>query len=205
MTINESKSHSRDEDIQKTIFITGATSGIGYYAAVKLISLGHNLIIPCRNLDRANNLLSLLEKESILQYNFRGSISLPIMDLSDLNSINKCVSQIISNNLKLDILILNAGLQYTGSKTPKWSKQDIELTFAVNHLAHQYLTELLLPLLKRSKQPRIVITSSEVHNPRTSGGRIGMPACGALAADKLILNKTNARPKCRMNMRHNKY
>ena len=41
-----------------TIFITGGSSGIGYQAALKLISLGHNMILPCKNISRANELLT---------------------------------------------------------------------------------------------------------------------------------------------------
>ena len=35
------------------IFITGGSSGIGYQAVLKLISLGHNIILPCKNIYRA--------------------------------------------------------------------------------------------------------------------------------------------------------
>ena len=41
-----------------TIFITGGSSGIGYHAALKLISLGHNIILPCKNIYRANEVLT---------------------------------------------------------------------------------------------------------------------------------------------------
>ena len=72
--------------------------------------------------------------------------------------------------------MLNAGLQYSGSKQPQWSKQGFELTIAVNHLAHQALLEQLLPLLLLSKNPRLVITASEVHDPNSAGGKVGAPA-----------------------------
>lgn len=72
--------------------------------------------------------------------------------------------------------MLNAGLQYTGERQPRWSAQGIELTFAVNQLAHQVLATALLPLLKAASRPRVVITASEVHNPASGGGRVGKPA-----------------------------
>ena len=76
----------------------------------------------------------------------------------------------------LDGLLLNAGLQYAGHRQVRWSAQGLELTIAVNHLAHQRLAMDLLPLLLRSAAPRLVITASEVHNPASGGGRVGRPA-----------------------------
>ena len=41
------------------------------------------------------------------------------MDLSDLKSIDSLCYELKNKRLKIDVLILNAGLQYTGSKTPR--------------------------------------------------------------------------------------
>ena len=48
------KSNSFQERKPLTIFITGGSSGIGYEAALNLISLGHKIILPCKNIFRAN-------------------------------------------------------------------------------------------------------------------------------------------------------
>ena len=98
------------------------------------------------------------------------------MDLSDLKSIDSSCSELKKRRLNIDVLILNAGLQYTGSKTPRWSSQGIELTFAVNHLSHFYLTQKILPFINMSNDPKIIITSSEVHNPSSGGGKVGAKA-----------------------------
>ena len=50
-----------------------------------------------------------------------------------------------------DVLVLNAGLQYTGSFYPKVSKQGIEITFAVNHLAHFYLVNVLKDFIRNKE------------------------------------------------------
>ncbi len=160
----------------RTILITGATSGIGYQAAVRLINLGNNLIITCRNKSRKEKLFNKL-KEDLLRYNdLKDNFLLPIVDLSDLESIETFTQQILKDEITLDSLILNAGLQYTGSNLIKWTKQNIELTFAVNHLSHFYLTNSLIRTLFKSDSPRIIITSSEVHNPSLPGGRVGFRA-----------------------------
>ena len=76
----------------------------------------------------------------------------------------------------IDTLVLNAGLQYSGMVEPRWSAQGFELTIAVNHLGHQALLQQLLPLLIRSTAPRLVVTASEVHDPTSAGGKVGLPA-----------------------------
>ncbi len=159
-----------------TIFITGGSSGIGYQAALKLISYGHNMILPCKSTSRANELLTNIFNQFPAQLSKKGNIYTPIMDLSDLKSIDSICLEIKKRRLKIDILIMNAGLQYTGSKKPRWSTQGIELTFAVNHLSHFYLTQKILPLIDKSNDPKIIITSSEVHNPKSGGGRVGSKA-----------------------------
>ena len=159
-----------------TIFITGGSSGIGYQAVLELISLGHKIILPCKDLSRANDVLTSLFNNLPCNLNEKGNIYTPIMDLSDLKSIETLCSVLKKRKLNIDVLILNAGLQYTGSKTPRRSTQGIELTFAVNHLSHFYLSQNLLPLINRSKDSKIIITSSEVHNPMSSGGRVGAKA-----------------------------
>ena len=169
--LNKSKTDKR-----LTIFITGGSSGIGFQAALRLISLGNNIILPCKNIFRANQVLTHIFNQLPCDLLEKGSIYTPIMDLSDLNSIDSLCSEVKKRELNIDVLILNAGLQYTGSKTPRRSTQGFELTFAVNHLAHFYLTKNLIPLINRSNDSRIIITSSEVHNPMSSGGRVGARA-----------------------------
>ena len=67
-------------------------------------------------------------------------------------------------------------MQYTGSFYPKVSKQGVELTFAVNHLAHFYLVNILKDLIRDEEESKIIITSSDVHDPKSSGGNIGKKA-----------------------------
>ncbi len=170
------KSNSSKKDKPLTIFITGGSSGIGYQACLNLISLGHNIILPCKNIVRANEVLTNIFNELPAELSKKGELYTPIMDLCDLKSIDLLCSDVKKKHLKIDVLILNAGLQYTGSKVPRRSAQGIELTFAVNHLAHFYLTKKILPFLTKSEDPKIIITSSEVHNPNSAGGKVGAKA-----------------------------
>ena len=170
------KINNEKKDKSLTIFITGGSSGIGYQAVLKLIALGHNIILPCKNISRANEVLTKLFNQLPCGLSKKGHISTPVMDLSDLNSIDSLCSEVKKKRVNIDVLILNAGLQYTGSKVARRSTQGFELTFAVNHLSHFYLTQNLLPLIRRDTNSKIIITSSEVHNPKSSGGRVGAKA-----------------------------
>jgi protochlorophyllide reductase len=149
------------------IVMTGASSGIGLAAAKRFAEAGHRLTLPCRNQTRADALAAALPD---------AEVTLPVCDLADLSSVERLTNGLLDEGTPIDTLVLNAGLQYSGAREPRWSAQGFELTLAVNHLAHQALLQRLLPLLLRSPQHRVVVTASEVHDPATPGGRVGLPA-----------------------------
>ena len=146
--------------------ITGASSGIGRLAAERLQQRGHRLTVICRSQERAEQTLGWLSGDSRVL----------LADLADLDQVQAIDQALLEKDEALDGLLLNAGLQYAGHRQVRWSAQGLELTIAVNHLAHQRLAMDLLPLLLRSAAPRLVITASEVHNPASGGGRVGRPA-----------------------------
>ena len=148
------------------ILLTGGSSGIGFEAATLLLKAGHHLTLPCRDATTA----------AALRERLGGRIETPICDLADLSSIDRCAASLLAKGEPIDTLVLNAGLQYSGGAEPRWSAQGYELTIAVNHLGHQALLQQLLPLLLRGTAPRLVVTASEVHDPSTAGGKVGLPA-----------------------------
>ena len=166
------------------VLLTGGNSGIGLQAAMQLLQAGHRLTVLCRDAASAERLGQVLApvaqqapaEQPLANQSLGPRLATPIGDLSDLTSIARCAAELLTAGEPIDSLVLNAGLQYSGASEPRWSAQGFELTFAVNHLAHQALLQRLLPLLLRGTAPRLVVTASEVHDPTTAGGKVGQPA-----------------------------
>ncbi|MBO8231691.1 light-dependent protochlorophyllide oxido-reductase [Prochlorococcus marinus str. MU1402] len=160
----------------KNILITGGNSGIGFFAIINLLKTKNNLYVVIKNEFRKNEFLKKIEKYFDKNHLGKFLNIIENCDLSDLKNINKIKDFFISKKIFLDVVVLNAGLQYTGSFYPRVSKQGIELTFAVNHLAHFYLVNILKDFVRDKEESRIIITSSDVHDPKSSGGNIGKKA-----------------------------
>ena len=161
---------------EKNILITGGNSGIGLFATINLLKTKNNLYVPIRSSSRRDEFLSRLLIYFDKNYLEKYLNLIENIDLSNLENIQIIGDYFIQKNIFLDIVILNAGLQYTGSFYPKVSRQGIELTFAVNHLAHFYLVQILVGIINNKKESRIIITSSDVHDPKSSGGNVGEKA-----------------------------
>ena len=162
----------------RRILITGGSSGIGLEASKQLMQRGHQLILLCRTEERCSETVKTLAAGKAEQITAKGIA----INLKSLEEIETGCNRLLQLNEPIDTLILNAGIQNVGIKNPQFTNQGIEETFCINHLAHQLILMRLLPLLQKSKKPRLVITSSEVHNPTSGGGRVGKPATlGTLA------------------------
>jgi NAD(P)-dependent dehydrogenase (short-subunit alcohol dehydrogenase family) len=83
-----------------------------------------------------------------------------IADLSSQAAVRRLAAEVLDRYPKLDVLINNAGAMYG---TWKLTKDGIELTWAVNHLAPFLLSKLLLHRLKESAPARIITTASHAH------------------------------------------
>ena len=138
------------------ILITGSTDGIGKRTALELANKGHTLFIHGRDEIRVKQVLTELSEMSG-NPGHKGITA----DLSSLDAVARMASRVSTETDTLDVLINNAGVL---SKDFKLSHDGLELTFAVNHLAHFYLTNRLLPLIRNSNNGRIINVSSDVHS-----------------------------------------
>ena len=137
---------------KKIALVTGPTSGIGYVTALELSRKGFDLILVARNEGKVRNLQKVIGEAVKTDF-----VS---CDLSSISSVNKAVEEIKSRYSKIDVLVNNAGLIV---QTKQFSEDQIELTFATNHLGPFILTTGLIDLLKAGDRARIVHVSSEAH------------------------------------------
>ena len=148
-----------------SVLVTGGNSGIGFECARALARAGRHVVIASRSRRASQEAVQKIAAESGTD-----RIEAMDLDLASPSSIRRFASDIDARNLPLQSLVCNAGLQFT--KGPVLSEDGYELTFAVNHLGHFLLTNLLLSRLASRAPSRIVIVSSGVHDP---GRFTGMP------------------------------
>ena len=136
----------------KTVLITGASSGLGLEAAVAIARLGAEVAVVAREGDKATRALAEIRTRS-------GSarVSLLSCDLSSLPAVRRLATKVRARYARLDVLVNNAGSVSPDRRT---TTDGLEQTFAVNHLAHFLLTNLLLDRLESSAPSRIVHVSS---------------------------------------------
>ena len=138
----------------KIVIVTGANSGIGKATAAQLADMGATVILACRSKERGEAALS-----DLMCFNGRCFELMPL-DLADLESVRAFAAQFAAKYDHLDALINNAGIL---GRRRELTKQGFELSFGVNYLGGFLLTLLLLPLLEKSEQGRIVMTTSVAH------------------------------------------
>ncbi|MEZ0484967.1 SDR family oxidoreductase [Fibrella aquatica] len=135
--------------------ITGANSGIGKITAQELARKGFDILMLCRNLDKARPV-----QLAIQAANPTAKIDLIQCDVASIMSVRAAAKQIHDQYDHIDVLLNNAGLYIAKEQ---YSPDGYELTFATNHLGAFLLTNLLLDLLRKGTDARVVTVSSEAH------------------------------------------
>ena len=139
----------------KWVIITGATSGLGKEATRVLAGKNANVVMAVRNTEKGEGVAQEIKK--IFP---NATIEVRKLDLNSLTSVKSFADGILASHNQLNILINNAGVMACPfSKT----EDDLEIQMGVNHMGHFALTGHLMPLLKKTKNSRIVATSSIAH------------------------------------------
>jgi NAD(P)-dependent dehydrogenase (short-subunit alcohol dehydrogenase family) len=135
--------------------ITGANTGLGYETAAALAAKGAHVVLAVRNLDKGNEAVRRIERETPT-----ATVALQELDLTSLDSVRAASDQLRSDYDHIDLLINNAGVMWTPKST---TKDGFELQFGTNHLGHFALTGLLLDRLLPVAGSRVVTVSSIGH------------------------------------------
>ena len=138
----------------QTIFITGATDGIGKLTAIDLAKQNKNaaILIHGRNKNKLDKVIEEIKSASN-NLNIEGYVA----DFSSMDEVRQLAKNVLSKHNTIDILINNAG---AGFAAARYGKDGTETRLAVNYLAPFLLTHLLLPAIKKAAPSRIVNVSS---------------------------------------------
>ena len=159
----------------KTIIVTGGNSGLGFEAVKAFGRKNAEVILASRNQERGE-----VARKEILSEFPSCDIKVMELDLGDLKSVRAFADSFKSNYQQLDVLLNNAGIMWCPYDV---TKDGFESQMGVNHLGHFALTGLLLDLLKRTENSRVVNVSSLGHRN------------GKMDFDNLLFSEENYHPR----------
>ncbi len=133
----------------KTVLVTGATGGIGKVAARELVGQGARVHIVGRDAGKAAAVTAEV-----------GAAGFIVADLSEQAQVRRAAQEFRAREGQLDVLLNNAGGVFQRRQE---TREGVELTWALNHLAYFLLTQELLELLKAAPAARVVNVSSSAH------------------------------------------
>ncbi len=139
--------------VGKTVAITGSTGGLGKHICRYLASLGADLCLLDRNINRSN------EHKSALQSEFKNiNVSQICLDLENIDSVKQATKKLIEQGI--DIFIHNAGAY----SIPRHKcKTGYENVYQINFVSPYYMVKELMPTLQE-RRGRVVVVGSIAHN-----------------------------------------
>lgn len=151
----------------RTILITGATSGIGYHAAMYLAERGQRVIATGRRQEALDELYAGVE-----------GVDVCLLDVTDADSIAKAAAFVdtLTEGEGLDALVNNAGYGALGP-LEEMSLGELRHQFETNVFGLVAVTQAFVPAMRARGAGRIV-------NIGSIGGRVSMPMFGAYTATK---------------------
>ena len=142
--------------IGRIAVVTGATSGIGYEAALALAGAGARVVLASRNEVKGTEMLARIRSAHP-----NAQVSFEPLDLASLKSVADCAGRLSLMLPRLDFLINNAGVMAIPKRHV--TEDGFEMQLGANYLGHFALTLRLLPLINAAQSPRVVTLSSLAH------------------------------------------
>lgn len=162
----------------KWAFITGASRGLGYLAAVELAKRGCNLILQSRSQEHTQKAAAELEKYGI-------QVKCVSCELADESTVRAMLDEIDSFGVSVDIVLNNAGLQIA-YRTQYFTTpvNDFTVSFAVNTIAPALICYHFMPKMIEKGFGRIVNTTSGIAlEPEQAGYSASKAALDKITVD----------------------
>lgn len=160
----------------KTIFITGATSGIGEGCARKFAAMGSNLILNGRNTEKLESLKKELTAQGV------EVLTLPF-DVRDRKAMQEAVDSLQGQWKHVDVLINNAGLVIGMDKEHEGSLDEWDIVIDTNIKALLAMTRLIVPGMVKRGCGHVINIGSIAGDAAYAGGSV---YCATKAAVKAL-------------------
>jgi len=139
----------------KIIIVTGGNSGLGFESVKAFAQNGAEVVLTSRSAEKGEKAKAEIRKE-----NPNVKINVTELDLADMESVRRFAKDFHQKHDRLDVLLNNAGIM----TTPYFKTKDgFEGQVGTNHLGHFALTGLLLDLIQKTPNSRVVNVSSMAH------------------------------------------
>ena len=164
---------------QALAIITGASSGVGLYAAKALLARNWRLILAVRDPQKME-LAAKAHQFDSSQYEIWQ------LDLGNLDSVRSFAQRFNESGQKLNALLCNAATYLPLLKEPARSPQGFEISVATNYFGHYVLSRMLLNHLVQTAQKhehaRLITLGTVTANSEEFGGKVPIPAPADIGA-----------------------
>ncbi|XP_042212627.1 retinol dehydrogenase 11-like [Homarus americanus] len=147
--------HCQNRVREKVVIVTGSSSGIGHSTALDLAKKGAVVYLAFRNHKAGDKAVKKLRKATGNQ-----AVYFLHLDLTDFSSIRVFVEAFLKCERRLDALVNNAAVFHHPAGL---TCNEIEITYQTNYLGVVLLTTLLLNVIERPPETRVVFVTSEAH------------------------------------------
>jgi citronellol/citronellal dehydrogenase len=156
----------------RTVFIAGASRGIGAAIARGMAAAGANVVIAAKS-DAPHPKLPGTIHTVAAECEQLGGRALPVrVDLRDIEGIRAAVDKAVATFGGIDVLVANASVQ-TFTKTPDTAEKQWDMLFDINVKGTFFTGQACLPHLAKSSNPQILVIASAMnHDPRWYAERL---------------------------------
>lgn len=137
----------------RTVVVTGANAGVGYFTSEQLARAGARVVLGCRDPERAEAAVSAIRRRVP-----GADVEALPLDVTDRRSIDAAADALLALD-RVDALVLNAGIVHP-PRTRQTDEYGNELVLATNVLGHFRLVARSIPALQRTPGSRIVTLGS---------------------------------------------